>query len=45
MTKNSSIKGFLQKVTEEIIEIKQFNDKNIEQNMNDLTDIRMIGLK
>ena len=45
MTKNSSIKGFLQKVTEEMIEIKQFNDKNIEQNMNDITDIRMIGLK
>jgi Spore coat protein CotO len=45
MTKNSSIKGFLQKVTEEMVEIKQFNDKNIEQNMNDLTDIRMIGLK
>jgi hypothetical protein len=45
MTKNSSIKGFLQKVREEIIEIKQFNDKNIEQNMNDITDIRMIGLK
>lgn len=45
MTKNSSIKGFLQKVMEEMIEIKQFNDKNIEQNINDLTDIRMIGLK
>jgi len=45
MTKSSSIKGFLVQLSEDVIEIKQFNDKKVELLINEITDIKMIGLK
>lgn len=45
ISKNSSIKGFLLHVTEEVIEIKQFNDKTVELSINEITEIKMIGLR
>lgn len=44
-TENSSIKGFLVQSTDDMIEIKQFNNKKVELSSNDLIDIRMLGLK
>lgn len=44
-TKSSTIKGFLLKKTEEAIEVKQFNEKTLEILLEDLVDVKMIGLK
>ena len=45
VSEKSSIKGFLNQATEGIIEIKQFNNKLVELKLDELTDIRLIGLK
>ncbi|WP_428911400.1 CotO family spore coat protein [Niallia sp. Krafla_26] len=45
VSNTSSIKGFLQFVTDDMIEIKQFNNKIVKLNLDELTDIRLIGLK
>lgn len=45
VTKTTSVRGFLLKKTDEIIEIKQFNDKVMEISMDDLMEVKMIGLR
>lgn len=45
MTKASSIKGFLIQLMGDTVEIKQFNNKMVELSVNDLIDIKMIGLQ
>lgn len=45
VTSNSSTKGYLVNKMEDSIEIKQFNDKKMQIPIEQLTEVKMIGLK